>query len=130
MSMLMISKTPFRSSKYKAHKTIFDGITFDSKLEAFIYLMLKEKQNHGEIANLKRQVSVKLTDAKILLKIDFSYKCPKTGDTVYYEVKGHKTPVWRLKQRLWKHYGPSQLYVVGGSIDSQNRLKLKIIIIS
>ena len=42
-------------SKYKAKKTIIDGITFDSKSEAKRYEELKLLQRGGAIQNLSLQ---------------------------------------------------------------------------
>ena len=43
-------------SKYFAKKTEYDGIVFDSKLEAARYKILKGYQEAGEITDLEVQV--------------------------------------------------------------------------
>ena len=43
--------------KYKNKKTVYDGITFDSKKEAQRYSELKLLEKVGKIKNLKRQES-------------------------------------------------------------------------
>lgn len=43
------------AGRYKAKKTVVDGIKFDSKKEAERYLELKELEKKGEISNLVLQ---------------------------------------------------------------------------
>ena len=101
-----------RGSKYGSRRT--GG--FHSKFEASAYQSLKDREIKGEIKNLKTQVQVYMTRAKILYKPDFSYE--ENGETVYLEAKGFETDVWRIKRRLWKYYGPGKLIVVKGSRHS------------
>lgn len=89
------------------------GISFASKAEAALYQVLKLRESQGEIEDIKCQVQVYLTEAKILYKPDFSYT--KNGKTIWAEFKGFETAVWRIKRRLWKHYGPGPLEVYKGS---------------
>jgi len=98
-----------RGSKYGSRRT--GG--FHSGLEAAVYQHLKDREEKGEISNLKTQVQVHMTRAKILYKPDFSFE--ENGETIYWEAKGFEGPVWRIKRRLWKFYGPGKLVVVKGS---------------
>ena len=50
--------------KYGAKKTVFDGITFDSKREAERYSALVLLQSAGEIADMKLQVPFELLPAQ------------------------------------------------------------------
>lgn len=61
----------------------------------------------GEITELKLQVPVYLTDAKIMSRVDFQFVNCKTGQIEYAEAKGFQTDVWRIKRRLWLSYGPA-----------------------
>jgi predicted nuclease of restriction endonuclease-like RecB superfamily len=99
-------------SKYKAKKTTIDNIKFDSKAEANYYLYLKQKENLGIIEILETQPKVYLTDARILYKPDFLYLIRGVGKKVYVDVKGFSTPVFQIKKRLWKFYGPENLEIV------------------
>jgi hypothetical protein len=45
------------------------------------------------------------------MKPDFSWTDTDTGQTIYGEFKGFETPEYRIKRRLWKHYGPGSLVV-------------------
>ena len=81
-------------SKYFAKKTEYDGIVFDSKLEAARYKILKGYQEAGEITDLEVQVdfpcviTVEGEDKKICSYVaDFRYK--RDGKVVVEDTKGH-----------------------------------------
>lgn len=104
--MHFFKKTDFRKKK----KVIsHHGYSFASKMERDLFDYLKLLEKAKEISNIKLQVSVYLTEARILYKPDFSYE--KENETIYAEMKGFETAVWRIKRRLWKHYGPGILEV-------------------
>jgi len=88
-------------SKYKAVKTEVDGIVFDSKREAARYMELRLLERAGEIKNLELQPAFKCRiDGKKICtyKADFRYFTAK--ECVVEDVKGVKTPVYRLKKKL------------------------------
>ena len=88
-------------SKYKAVKTEVDGITFDSKREAARYMELVLLERAGEISRLELQPSFEcIIDGKKICtyKADFRYFTAK--ECVVEDVKGVKTPVYRLKKKL------------------------------
>lgn len=97
------------TSKYKAKKTVVDGITFDSKKEAMHYQELKLLERTGEISDLKLQVPFVLIDKsvhgrQIKYVADFVYY--QDGQMVVEDVKGFKTDVYKLKKRLMaERYG-------------------------
>ena len=91
-----------RFSKYKAVKTIVDGFTFASKLEAKYYQIYSAMENAGAIKNLKMQTSLPFffEGKKIFTyKPDFEYD-DVDGKHHYIDVKGVFTPVFRLKKKL------------------------------
>jgi len=101
-------------SKYRAIKTTIDGITFDSKKEAIRYQELKLLERCNKITDLKRQVPFVLipknTNGSAVKYIaDFTYK-RKSGIEVVEDVKGVKTPVYRLKKRLMKEVHGIDIY--------------------
>jgi hypothetical protein len=102
-----------RVSKFNARKTVVDGITFPSKLEASIYCLFKAKERNGQIKNLRRQVRIHLV-AGIYYVVDFSYETP-TGMTRYVEAKGIATPAWKIKKKLWREFGPGALEIWKGT---------------
>ncbi len=101
-----------RGNKYGAIRTA-DG--FPSKLEAAVYQMLLLRQKAGEIRDVKRQPSVKLTPS-ITWKVDFSFTHVFSGLTAYCEAKGKWTEAAGLKLRLWRDgFGPGPLEIWQGN---------------
>lgn len=121
-------------SKYKAVKTTIDGITFDSKKEAKRYTELKLLEKAGHITHLELQPEYQITinGAKICkYKADFRYFTVRaennersynskgewqtptmTGDKegqIVEDVKGFKTPIYRLKKKLVEASYPGTL---------------------
>lgn len=89
--------------KYHNSKTVIDGIRFDSKKEAKRYLELKILEKAGAIQDLKRQVPYVLINKSrygraIKYVADFVYL--ENGQLVVEDVKGVRTPVYKLKKRL------------------------------
>ena len=96
--------------KYHNEKTEVAGIKFDSKKEADRYVVLKALENLGAIQNLRRQVRYKLTTGKrwsngkkhraVEYVADFVYILD--GEEIVEDVKGFKTPVYKIKRELMK----------------------------
>jgi len=97
-------------SKYKAVKTIVDGIKFDSKKEAARYQELKLLERGGHIKDIELQprFDFVLNDVKMgFYKADFRYKLKFYGDEyreIIEDVKGFKTPMYRLKKKMMKAF--------------------------
>jgi len=90
-------------SKYGAKKTVVDGITFPSKLEAKRYGELRMLERSGAITALQRQVpfDLKVNGHLICRYIaDFTYTQTTTGEIVTEDAKGVMTPAFRLKAKL------------------------------
>jgi hypothetical protein len=90
-------------SKYHAVPTVIDGIRFDSKAEAARYRDLRILEAAGEIYNLQVHVQYPLVVNGIKIgsyEADFVYG--ENGRIVVEDVKGVKTPVYRLKNKLMK----------------------------
>ena len=97
-------------NKYKNEPTMVDGITFQSRKEASRYQELRMLERAGEISGLFRQAKIEIVPkTKLYLAsyyvADFVYKDNRTGQTVYEDVKGMRTDVYRLKKKLmyWRH---------------------------
>ena len=100
-------------SKYGNRKVKLDGYTFDSKAEARRYGELKMLYQAGEIHKLQVHPRYKLLDPfevkgvkyrGIVYEADFSYT--ENGVQVVEDVKGMKTQVFRIKEKLFiKRYG-------------------------
>lgn len=104
-------------SKYHAKKTCVDGITFDSRKEAYRYLVLKGMEEDGLIEDLRRQARYELVPAfdvdgkhyrPVYYVADFVYVDKETGKEVVEDVKGVRTDVYKLKSKLFaRRYGMS-----------------------
>jgi len=100
--------------KYNASKVESDGHSFSSKLELAVYGLLKMRKLAGEIKEIQVQAHCYLTEARILYIPDF--RCVMAdGSELYVEAKGYETDVYRIKCRLWKHYGFGPLEIWKGS---------------
>lgn len=97
-------------NKYHARKTTVDGITFDSQKEAMRYAELRLLEKAGEIYDLQRQVPFviipKMVDAngkkipETKYIADFTYIEKGKLTRTVEDVKGVKTPEYRLKKKL------------------------------
>jgi Protein of unknown function (DUF1064) len=93
--------------KYHNTPTVIDGIRFASKLEAKRYAELRLLERAGEITNLELQPKFPLivegVDCGKYIG-DFQYFSrptnTKRGEHVCEDVKGFKTPVYKLKRKL------------------------------
>jgi Protein of unknown function (DUF1064) len=95
------------AAKYHNRKTLYQGITFDSRKEATRYQELLLMQRAGLIRNIELQPRYDLivNSQKIgFYKADFRYKLFDTGYVVVEDVKSvaTKTPVYQLKKKLIK----------------------------
>lgn len=95
------------ASKYKNRPTMVDGVRYASKKEANRHAELKLLERAGSARNIRRQV-------QYAIAIHGQHICTYRADYVYEErlkggwvefvedVKGYKTPEYRLKKRLMK----------------------------
>ena len=98
-------------SKYGNKKVVVDGITFDSKSEAAYYKKMLRDQEAGLVKEFNMQKTYTLLD---------KFEHPKTGKAVraikyiadfeviypdgrveVVDIKGFKTPIYRLKEKLF-----------------------------
>jgi hypothetical protein len=98
-----------RPHKYRAVPTTIDGIRFASKKEAARYGQLKMLEKAGEIYGLELQPRFPLYVCKRqngeLHKVcdyvaDFRYRQGPRGILVIEDVKGMRTPTYRLKRKM------------------------------
>lgn len=107
-----------RRSKYRARKSVVDGITFDSRAEAARYVELRNMQAAGTISDLELQVRFPLMSTGGALMItspgypkgrvvryvaDFVYT--ENGQRIIEDVKGVQTPVYKLKKAIMESMG-------------------------
>lgn len=97
------------TSKYGNRKTVVNGITFDSKLEAKRYNELVLLQKAKLISELQLQFEFILQDGfiydgkkerAIKYKADFYYKDNKLNKYVCEDAKGFKTKEYAIKRKL------------------------------
>lgn len=100
-------------NKYKNKRVELAGRSFASMGESSLFLYLKALEQNNEITELKCQVTVYLSRAKIMYKPDFSFI--KNGTLEFAEYKGFETDSWLIKKKLWKYYGPGLLYIYKGN---------------
>ena len=97
-----------KRSKYNSKKTQIDGITFDSKKEAERYGFLKILEKAGEITDLILQHPFTFTIDGVKMftyKSDFMYYDKAQAKIIIEDVKGMKTPIYKLKKKIIeKHY--------------------------
>lgn len=97
--------------KYNAVATECDGIKFQSKAEARQYLKLKDLKQSGEVIQFLRQVPFHLPGG-------VKYVCDflvfwADGRVSFQDVKGMKTQVFSVKQRLVEQlYAPITIELV------------------
>ena len=88
-------------TKYKAKKTVIDNITFDSKKEAGRYLDLKTLEMHKRIRDLNLQPCFPFKyDDKVMFKYYADFEYYENDEYIVEDVKGVKTPVYKLKKKL------------------------------
>lgn len=90
-------------NKFGAKKRELDGIIFDSTAESRRYEVLKDRQDKGEISELKLQPTYEIViNEKVVckVKLDFEYLEHATGEYITEDVKGLDTAVSRLKRKL------------------------------
>ena len=90
-------------SKYHAVPVEVDGIRFASKAEARRYRELRLLERGGAIADLILQprYPVRVNGVRICTYLaDFTYRDCETGLYVTEDVKGVRTPVYKLKRKL------------------------------
>jgi hypothetical protein len=103
-------------SKYHSKRTVVDGIQFASKAEARRYGELKLLDRAGLIQRLKLQPRYVLQEAfihggKRIRAIeyvgDFEYWDVKRRALICEDVKGMRTPVYRLKRKMFLRQYPN-----------------------
>lgn len=99
--------------------------SFPSKLEKAVYEILMLRQAAGEIRELKRYPSVRLT-RRIRWKVDFSFVVVATGELTFCESKGSWTADAGLKLTLWRERAPGNLEVWQGDYRSPRLVEVVI----
>lgn len=104
-------------NKFGAIRKSVDGIVFDSSAEARAYVQLKAEESIGLIASLELQPSFLLQEPfrddagkwhrAITYRGDFKFLRRSTVEWVCVDVKGVRTPVFNLKEKLMRKRYPT-----------------------
>ena len=103
-------------SKYKSKKMVIDGITFDSKKEAYRYCELKLLEKAGKIKDLELQHKFELqpsfkkngrTIRAVYYIADFTYFDLERMKNVVEDVKGFRTKEYLLKKKMFEYKFPT-----------------------
>jgi len=94
-----------------------------SKLESSVCDQYSLRIASGELSGVDCEVRVRICgpeghDCRHTDKIDYiaDFRCTREDGSVFFgEAKGYPTPLWALKLRLWRHYGPAELELWEGS---------------
>ena len=113
-------------SKFNAKKVEVDGIKFDSEVESKYYVHLMKLKRAGEIKDFTMQPAFVLQEAfekhgkehnAIKYKADFQVWY-NDGTTKVIDVKGMKTPEFKLKEKLYaKQFDVELICVCYSKID-------------
>lgn len=99
-------------TKYKAKKTQYNGINFDSKAEADFYKILLAEEANNKIKDIVIQPVFQLQESyvhnkkkikAITYKADFMYTEIATNKTIVIDVKGMATEVANLKRKMFNY---------------------------
>lgn len=120
-----------KTSKYRAKRTTYNGVTYDSKFEAGVAQELDFRLAAGEIKDWERQFKVECTPYNIhgdqVLKCKVSHKVDfrvheLDGSFTLVEAKGIETADYKMRRKwlenFWLPEHPDHEYVVvkdGGS---------------
>lgn len=105
-------------NKFGAIAVEIGGFRFPSQAEGRRYLQLLALQDAGAIRGLRLQprFPFHIGDERMFTYVaDFSYRVAETGEIVIEDVKGVKTPVYKLKKKIIeKYYGIKIVETKGG----------------
>jgi hypothetical protein len=87
-----------RRNKYNARRVQYDGINFSSQKEADYYLSLLLAKKSNDLSYFLRQVPLHLHGG-VKYVCDF-VEFWKNGEIRYVDVKGMKTPIYKMKKKI------------------------------
>ena len=107
-------------NKYNNTKTLYNGIKFDSKLEARIYKELERLKEIDQIQFLALQVPYELQEkyvnvaGKKIRSINYKADFVVIKDSVEYvvDIKGMITPMFKLKKKMFEYKYNKILHIV------------------
>lgn len=113
-------ETPKRA-KYGNKKTAYDGVEYDSALEANCAAQLDRMKRAGLVTGWDRQVKFPLA-AGVKYVADF-YVVYATGNPRVIDAKGVELPMFKLKRKLFEEkYGPLTVVTDWQAIPAEGHL--------
>jgi hypothetical protein len=104
-----------RTHKYNARRTLYNGVWYDSKLEAKLAADIELLIISGMAKGVERQKAFTLHGLNrgsiCTHYVDFLIEF-KDGHYEVWEAKGYPTPEWKLKKKLFEDNYPDIKYVV------------------
>lgn len=102
-------------NKYRAKKTEYGGVVYDSRVEAAYARRLDLLKGAGQVRWWLRQVPVMIGEPGVdkPYRVDFVV-CYADGSVRAEEVKGVETPQFKRQKRQWAKRGPFPLHVISG----------------
>lgn len=101
-------------NKYGAQKITVNGVTFDSKKEAYRWHELKLLERGKAIKDLRRQVKFELLPSQkykgetveraVNYIADFVYTDIRTGEFIVEDTKGAKTKDYIIKRKMMLYF--------------------------
>jgi hypothetical protein len=101
---------PKKKNKYRAERTEYAGVMYDSAAEADRAMHLDALVRSGEVFWWVGQPKFRLGCPENVYVADFVVVGPE--EVHVEDVKGLDLPKFRRDVRLWRRYGPCQLLVV------------------
>ncbi len=101
--MVRALRVASRARKYKNEWTEVDGLKFQSKAEAKRYGELRLLLKADEISDLTLQPKIRCVVNGVHVCDyfgDFAYTDRRTFKRIHEDVKGMKTPIYKLKKKL------------------------------
>jgi hypothetical protein len=118
----------FRSHKYKAQKTEIEGIVFDSRGEANLYLEIKALMRIGEIISVQPHVRFVLRGLNGAVvgshTVDFIVVY-SDGHKEAWEYKGYIVRDFPIRRKLFEDNYPNTKYVVRTNKRKRWQIKRK-----
>ena len=108
--MCILKNMKPKKNKYNSKKTVVDGWTFDSRLEADYYRHLKSTQELYHIKNIFRQVPLLLAQ-KSKLVVDFMIHY-ENGDLLFADTKGFMTANASTKIKIAERLYNIKIHIV------------------
>lgn|SRR3990167_4527760 len=98
----MVHQVFFKKNKFGAKRKAFDGVRYDSGLEAQCAQELDLRLKGKDIKAVERQVKISLTaHGKHICNYYVDFIVTHNDDSLeYLEVKGMELPVWKLKWKM------------------------------